>query len=48
MDEAVCTVDKVEELTGIDFFPELDDKIERKVEAKVSMSEWNHSLKTLN
>jgi endonuclease G len=48
MDEAVCTIDKVEELTGIDFFPELDDKIERKVEAKVSMSDWNHSLKTIN
>ena len=27
------TVDEVERLTGIDFFPQLDDKIEDDVEA---------------
>ncbi len=48
VEEAVCTVDKVEELTGIDFFPALDDKIERVVESKVSLSDWDDSLKTLN
>ena len=48
VEEAVCTVDKVEELTGIDFFPALDDKIEREVESDVSLSDWDDSLKTLN
>ena len=48
VEEAVCTVDKVEELTGIDFFPALDDKIERVVESDVSLSDWDDSLKTLN
>ena len=48
VDEAVCSVDKVEALTGIDFFPSLDDKIERVVEAEVRFSDWDNSLKTLN
>ena len=48
VDEAVCSVDKVEALTGIDFFPSLDDKIERVVEAEVKLSDWDNSLKTLN
>lgn len=48
VDEAVCSVDKVEALTGIDFFPSLDDKIERAVEAEVRFSDWDNSLKTLN
>ena len=46
--EAVCSVDKVEELTGIDFFPSLDDKIERAVESEARFSDWVNSLKTLN
>ena len=48
VDEAVCSVDKVEELTGIDFFPSLDDKVERLVESEASFSDWDNSLKTLN
>ena len=40
MDEAVCSVDEVEALTGIDFFPSLDDDVERKVEAKASLNDW--------
>ena len=34
VDEAVCSVDKVEALTGIDFFPSLEDKVERQVESE--------------
>ncbi len=34
------TVDEVERITGIDFFPSLPDKIENKVEASMSLSDW--------
>ena len=40
MSEAVCSVDDIESQTGIDFFPELDDKTEDRVEASASLSEW--------
>ena len=40
VDEAVCSVDKVEALTGIDFFPSLEDKVERLVESEASFSDW--------
>ena len=40
MEEAVCSVDEVEAMTGIDFFPALDDTTEDRVEASVSLSEW--------
>jgi len=40
MDEAVCSVDEVERQTGIDFFPELDDATEQRIEASASLSEW--------
>ena len=35
-----CSVDDVERLTGYDFFPQLDDKTERRVEATAELSEW--------
>ena len=35
------TVDEVEKLTGIDFFPALDDDIENEIEAKADFSAWN-------
>ena len=34
------TVDELEALTGFDFFPGLDDKIEEKVESKIKLSDW--------
>ena len=34
------SVDDVERLTGLDFFPSLPDDIEKVVEAKVNMDEW--------
>ena len=40
MEEAVRTVDEVERLTGIDFFPSLEDETERKVEAEARLSDW--------
>ena len=40
MSDAVRTVDEVEQLTGIDLFPQLDDKIENKIEATASLSKW--------
>ena len=36
----VNTVDEVERITGIDFFPKLPDKTEKKVEAKADVAEW--------
>ena len=37
----VVSVDEVEALTGIDFFPELEDTIEDKIEASSSYKSWS-------
>lgn len=34
------TIDEVEEATGIDFFPALDDELEEKIESTLNMSKW--------
>lgn len=39
--EFVVSVDEVEALTGIDFFPELEDSIENKLEASSSYKNWS-------
>lgn len=39
-DHFVNTVDEVERITGIDFFPALPNDIENKVEAKADIGEW--------
>ena len=36
----VNTVDEVERLTGMDFFPVLDDVLERKIEAEADIDDW--------
>lgn len=36
----VVPVDSIEAITGIDFFPELDDAIENKLEASSSFKNW--------
>lgn len=36
----VCTVDEIEDLTGMDFFSPLDDKIEEQVEAYANIRQW--------
>ncbi|APY10412.1 endonuclease [Seonamhaeicola sp. S2-3] len=38
--EFVVSVDEIENLTGIDFFPELEDAIENKLEASSSYKGW--------
>ena len=40
----VVSVDTVEELTGIDFYSELDDVLEKKLEAEINPSKWNFNL----
>ena len=40
MADAVCTVDEIERMTGIDFFPALDDKTEDRVEAEANLADW--------
>ncbi len=40
MQEAATTVDVIEELTGMDFFVNVDDKLERKIEATASLKKW--------
>ena len=37
----VVSIDSVESLTGIDFFPALPDDLEDKIEATVQISDWN-------
>lgn len=39
-DQFINTVDDVERITGIDFFPALPDSIEEKVEAYSNMEDW--------
>ena len=39
--EFVVSVDTIEKLTGIDFFPQLDDKTENKLEALSSYKGWS-------
>lgn len=36
----VNTIDQVERITGIDFFPALPDDIENTIEAKANLSDW--------
>lgn len=38
--DCYMSVDELEALTGFDFFPALDDKIEEKVESSVRLSDW--------
>jgi endonuclease G len=35
------SVDEVENLTGIDFFPALPDSIEEKIEREIDFAKWN-------
>ena len=40
VEEAVCSVDDVERMTGIDFFYNLDDGTENEVEARAELADW--------
>ncbi|WP_100616277.1 DNA/RNA non-specific endonuclease [Confluentibacter citreus] len=39
--EFVVSVDSIEALTGIDFFPELEDSLENKLEASSNYKDWS-------
>ena len=41
LDAYVNTVDEVERITGFDFFPELPDEVETKVESAYNIKDWN-------
>lgn len=38
--EYVVSVDKLESITGIDFFPKLEDRLENSLEKNVNLSSW--------
>ncbi len=40
LQQAATTVDVIEELTGMDFFVNVDDELERKIEAAASLKAW--------
>lgn len=40
LEQFVVVVDSIEKLTGIDFFPGLDDKLENQLEGKITSNEW--------
>ena len=40
MKDAVRTVDEIERLTRMDFFPALDDKTETRIEAQANLADW--------
>lgn len=39
-EEALRSVDEIETLTGIDFFPSLDDDTESRIEAEAALEDW--------
>lgn len=43
LQDFVVTVDRLEELTGIDFFPALDDFLEESLEANIMTEAWSFS-----
>ena len=40
LESVVRTVDDIERLTGIDFFPALNDKVEDRIEAHADLGDW--------
>ncbi len=41
MGDATKSVDEIEKITGMDFFPQLNDALERRVEAQNNLSLWH-------
>lgn len=39
--DLVVSIDSIEKMTGIDFFPKLDDKIEAKLESSHDYKSWS-------
>jgi len=42
--DCITSVDNIEEQTGIDFFPQLDDQLENDIEASKSSEGWNFKI----
>ncbi|HOG51970.1 MAG TPA: DNA/RNA non-specific endonuclease, partial [Lentisphaeria bacterium] len=40
LDQALCTIDKLEALTGLDFFPELPSAVQEELERRQPASAW--------
>ena len=40
MSDCACTVDEVERVTGINFFPALNDDVEDRIEANAKLGDW--------
>ena len=40
LESVVRSVDDIERITGIDFYPALDDKVENRIEADANLSDW--------
>lgn len=38
--ESIMTIDELENITGLDFFPLLDDKTERRAESELNIEQW--------
>lgn len=41
MGNVACPVDEVEQITGFDFFPTLDDQLEDRLESTFNLGKWN-------
>ena len=41
LNEYVVTIDSIENITGIDFFPELPDSLENVLESTVQTEKWS-------
>jgi endonuclease G, mitochondrial len=41
LDQFVVNVDDIEKLTGIDFFPGLEDSLENQLESSINTAQWN-------
>lgn len=40
LQQFVCTIDSVEQITGFNFFSSLPDTIEEKIESKINLDQW--------
>ena len=45
IDQCLRSVDEIELLTGIDFFPALDDRVEQRVEAESRITDWAPAIR---
>jgi endonuclease G len=41
LESYIKTIDEIENLTGIDFFYNLDDDIENELESEINITMWN-------